>query len=159
MLNNSHQQLRHYISTVDANTLYFISNNEVHAVDIPTRQRERIASVPFVPTCLGAGHGWLCIGGYNKGQCAFINLRDAPPFGHAAVSASNAEVDELLPLDLDPHSRLLAQDQLRSDRHIPKRRAKIITKEIGQLIVNAIMVYKFNNKSVGLKDETVAILS
>ena len=137
--------------------LYFISNNEVHAIDLPTDQRERIASLSFVPTCLGAGHGWLCIGGYNKGQCAFIDLRDAPPFGRPI--RRTAEVDELLPLDLDPHSRILTQDQSRQDHRAGRRPAKVVTKDIGTLIVNAITVHKFVQKNKDIEEETVAILS
>ena len=112
-----------------------------------------------MPTCLGAGNGWLCIGGYNKGQCAFIDLRDAPPFGRPIRPTSSAEVDELLPLDLDPRSRLLTHDQLQEDRHPVRRQAKVITKEIGSLIVNAITVHRFDHKSKDLRDETVAVLS
>ena len=131
----------------------------MHAIDLLTNQRERIASVPFVPTCLGAGHGWICIGGYNKGQCTFIDLRDAPPFGRSIRSTPSAEVDELLPLDLDPHARLLAQRRSRPERATPRRRPKIITKGIGDLIVNAITIYKYVHKSIDVPDETVAILS
>ena len=156
---NSHPQLRHYISTVDEDTLYFISNNEVHAIDLPTDRRERITTVHFVPTCLGAGYGWICVGGYNKGQCVFIDLRDDPPFGRTVRSAVPAEVDELLPLDLDPHPRLLGHHQSRALRPATRRDEKKVNQDIGGLIVNAITIFKYVHKSIDVPDETVAVLA
>ena len=146
------------MSTVDSGNVYFISNNEVHALHIPTERRERIVSVGFVPTCLSAGYGWICVGGYNSGQCSFVDIRECPPFGKPTNASFPAEVDELLPLDLDPRSRMLAQETTRTD-HQSRRQPKVTTKEFGNDIINAITICKFQHKDPNLRSETIAVIS
>lgn len=146
------------MSTVDSGNVYFISNNEVHALHIATERRERIASVGFVPTCLSAGNGWICVGGFTNGQCAFVDIRDCPPFGKSVQPSFPAEVDELLPLDLDPRPRMLAQETTRTE-YQSRRRPKLISKEFGKDIINAITVCKFHHKDKDLRSESIAVIS
>ncbi|MCJ1397554.1 hypothetical protein MMC11_000748 [Xylographa trunciseda] len=159
-----HFQLKNFISTVDQDTIYFASRSQIYALHTVTRRRERIATLSLLPRCLGAGFGWLCVGGPDKGRCAFINIGDN--FSSAAASRQNArhtaEVDALLPLDLDPHSRILAQSFLGShndDPRLPWQRAKVEYHELGGDIVNSITVHCLHSGKEGIQDEIVAVIA
>lgn len=72
------------------------------------------------------------------------------------------EVDALLPLDLDPHSRILAQSYLESHEEqsrIPCHRAKVGYHELGGDIVNSITVHCLRSGKEGLQDEIVAVIA
>ncbi|MCJ1387352.1 hypothetical protein MMC18_000195 [Xylographa bjoerkii] len=159
-----HFQLKNFISTVDQDTIYFASRNQIYALHTVTRRRERIATLSLLPRCLGAGFGWLCVGGPDKGRCVFIHIGDS--FSSAAASRQNArhtaEVDALLPLDLDPHSRILAQSFLGShdnDPPLPWQRAKVEYHELGGDIVNSITVHCLRSGKEGIQDEVVAVIA
>jgi hypothetical protein len=81
-----HRQLRRVVSVTTANRVYYVSHFDVFVLDLETDRTTLLATVPFEPVCLAAGHGWICVGGDNKGNCAFIKLdsEDGPPacFGH-----------------------------------------------------------------------------
>ena len=122
----------------------------------------RIATLSFVPQCLGAAHGWICVGGLEDGNCAFINVGEHRPFPAASsLSARQAEVDALLPLDLDPHSRILAQGcfDRRADDFPRWRRPRVHYHEFGGLIVNAVTVHKLRSGKEDLIDEIVAVIA
>ena len=111
---------------------------------------------------MGVGYGWICVGGHNKGDCAFVDTRDSWPFSPEPVRPGNAEVDTLLPLDLDPHYRVLAERYL--DHGVGEdqqawRRPTIHTKEIGKEIINAITLHKLESERKTLHDEVVAVIS
>lgn len=158
-----HYQLRNFISTTDRDIVYFASECEIYALHTPSRRRERIATLSFKPQCLGAGHGWICVGGPEDGRCAFVEIGENQPFPSSTSlsTARNVEVDSLLPLDLDPQSRMLAPDFL--DRHAedrtPWRRPKVHYRDLGGLIVNAITVHKLSNSKDGMRDEVVAVVT
>lgn len=112
------------------------------------------------PQCLGAGHGWICVGGSENGRCAFINIGESTPFSN--LTARRSEVDALLPLDLDPDSRMHAQDLITRhglDAHPPSWRPKVTYHELGTLIVNSISVHKIVGDKSGIRDEIVAVLT
>ena len=154
--------MKHYISAIDEDILYVASINEVIAIHLPTRRRQRLATVPFEICCLGAGYGWICVGGQSTGQCAFIDVRERRPFSPQGDAARHAEVDSLLPLYLEPHSGTLAQDYISrgsGDRASSSRTAKVHKREIGNEIVNAITVHRIESQQKGYQDEEVAVLS
>ncbi|MCJ1378341.1 hypothetical protein MMC17_001438 [Xylographa soralifera] len=141
-----------------------MTTNQIYALHTVTRRRERIATLSWNPRCLGADFGWLCIGGHEKGRCAFINIGDN--FSAAAANRQNvrhtAEVDALLPLDLDPHSRILSQSFLGShdeDSRVPWQRAKVEYHEHGGNIVNSITVHCLQSGKEGIRDEIVAVIA
>ena len=72
-----------------------------------------------------------------------------------------SEVDALLPLDLDPESRMLARDFLHQ-HHIPtlssRRRPVVEDFELGKSIVNSIVIDRLKDKDGNLEDP-VAILT
>jgi len=128
-----------------------------------TRRRERIATVSLLPQCLGAGFGWICVGGTEKGRCAFIKLGTAPSSTTASQSAAthSAEVDARLPLDLDPESRILALSYLggHNERpYSPRAPARVEYHELGGLIVNSITVHKIKGDK-RQQDEIVAVVA
>ena len=159
-----HHQLKNFISTVDKNVIYFASSFEVYALHKETHKKELIASLSWKPQCLGAGYGWICVGGGDQGRCAFIDVREYPPFSNSSrLGQRHGEVDSLLPLDLDPESRLPAHDFLHRGVHTSavsgRRRPKIQLLEIGSLIVNSITVHRLIGKREGEQDEIIALLT
>ena len=113
---------------------------------------------------MGAGHGWICVGGNDKGRCAFLQIAESVPAGVAhGAGGRHTEVDALLPLDLDPESRMLAHEFLHRHAISPtgtvRRRPKVHIHELGGLIVNSITVHKLCSGKEGLQDEIVALLT
>ena len=102
--------------------------------------------------CLDAAHDWICVGGQNKGQCAFIGIRRAT--GTGAVSSLPLEVDDLIPLDLNPESRAVL------NRPHPRAPEYIIHEhEIGEDIVNSVVIHRLVGGKPDLEDQVVAIFT
>ncbi len=70
----AHHQLRHLISSAEKDLIYYISNRDVYVLDLATHQNSLIATVPFESRCLAADLGWVCVGGEQNGDCAFIKV-------------------------------------------------------------------------------------
>lgn len=163
-----HHQLKNFISTTKQNIIYYASQHEIYALHISTRKRELIARLPWKPQCLDAGHGWICVGGPDSGRCAFVNTREEGsngsgerPFQH------HAEVDALLPLELDPESRLLAHNFLRQRSQTyasamsaaSRGKVEVQVHEVGGSIVNSVTIHKLRSDREGFGDEIVAVLT
>ncbi|KAI9888108.1 MAG: hypothetical protein M1823_000043 [Watsoniomyces obsoletus] len=69
-----HPQLRCLIGLPTSDTIYYASDGDLVRLDLSPRRREVIASIPFSPHCLAAGHGWLCAGGRDNGQFAAVRI-------------------------------------------------------------------------------------
>ncbi|ETI20131.1 hypothetical protein G647_08165 [Cladophialophora carrionii CBS 160.54] len=83
----AHHQLRHLISSAERDLIYYVSFRDVYVLDLASHQNSLIATVPFDTRCLTAGLGWVCVGGEQNGDCAFIKVEkdehDRPIcFGH-----------------------------------------------------------------------------
>ncbi|KAI9729734.1 MAG: hypothetical protein M1834_006685 [Cirrosporium novae-zelandiae] len=159
---NRHNQLRHYISTAEPDCIYFATRDKIYSFHIPTRKRELVVSLPFEPRCLVAGFGWVGVGGTDNGLCAFVDISSGST-GNDQASSSAAEVDALLPIDLDPETRRQTLSIL-SERRSPlpsnRREPKIQIQEHGGHIVNSVTIHHFpGNNEKGLDDETVAVLT
>ena len=136
-----------------------MSSKQVYALHIPTGRQELLAALQFSPTCIASGYGWICLGGYDHGTVAFLDISKCWLFGLPSISSS-AEVDDLLPLDLDPHPQYLSQSQTRLNEPNPQRPSPIITrKAIGSAIVNGITVSRFVDSGCDIPNDTVAVLS
>lgn len=73
-----HHQLRHLVSTSEEARVYYASNHDVYSLELSGRQCTLVATLTFSIRSLVAGHGWVCVGGPEEGQCAFIKIaRDA----------------------------------------------------------------------------------
>ena len=119
-----------------------------------------IKSLPWKPFCLDAGHGWICVGGDEKGQCAFISI-DLGSAGRP-VSRSNYEVDDLLPLDLDPEYRHQRQEVRRSlswSPYVVPPKYELHLREFGGERVNSVTIHSLKNVGEGLRDETVVVIT
>lgn len=156
-----HHQLKNFISTSDPAIIYYASGNEVYALHKSTRKRELIASLQWTPQCLDAAHGWVCVGGPDGGQCAFIFVGDEGASGHGQPARSHSEVDALLPLDLDPESRMLDQHSYIGNRRptaARRRKPEVQYAEMGTSIVNSVTIYRLRSDPA-LLDETVVLVT
>ena len=116
-------------------------------------------SLSWEPKCFDAAFDWICAGADN-GQCAFIHV--ANDKGGQSWSGSRqhrAEVDELLPLDLDPTSRSLItrefQNQTPDNPNAAKHDLQYHT--LGGEIVNSVTIHKMQSVKKGFEDEMVVI--
>ena len=119
-----------------------------------------IKSLPWQPVCLDAGYGWICVGGRENGRCAFISISEGSD-GATTALRQHAEVDELLPLDLDPEYRRTFSDpsvllQWARPSHTSY---ELQTHELGADIVNSVTVHLLRSEKNGLEDEVVAVLA
>ena len=70
-----HHQLRHFISTTEEGRIYYVSKHDIYTLNLETQQRCLLATLPFEARCLAADLGWICVGGEEKGDCAFLKIR------------------------------------------------------------------------------------
>ena len=104
-------------------------------------------------------------GGQNDGRCAFVELAEAEPLRPRDPNAGlpPGEVDDLLPIDLDPDSRLMAYNGFRPleprlgsiRRHQRVKYHKFPNHEI----INSITLYQHVDEENGTKDEPLAIIA
>lgn len=124
------------------------------------RKKKLVKSLPWRPVCLDAGYGWICAGGRDNGQCAFISINEGSD--GPTASRQYAEVDELLPLDLDPEYRRTFSDPsalLQWARPSHGSSYELQTHELGAHIVNSITIHLLRSETNGLEDEVVAVLA
>lgn len=85
-------------------------------------------------------------------MCAFIDIsEEGSQGGDVRAARRHAEVDALLPLDLDVDSRLSAHDY--------SRQPEIRLHELGGSIVNSVTIVRLCSGKKGLQDETVVVLA
>lgn len=154
------------MSTKDSGFIYYASKCEIFALHTKSRKRESIAKLPWEPQCLDASYGWVCVGGPNNGQCAFVFVGEEQCEGQRGRESTfdhPVEVDALLPLDLNPESRLLAHSFLHRNQTISqitgRRKPEVQIHEVGGSIVNSVTVHRLLSDQKGLEDEIVAVLT
>ncbi|KAL8776661.1 MAG: hypothetical protein Q9213_008186, partial [Squamulea squamosa] len=160
-----HQQLKNFISTAEPDIIYYACEHEIYALHLSTRKREAIASLPWKVQCLDARHGWICVGGPDKGRCAFICINGQESGrSQGRLSRHEAEVDALLPLDLDPDSRTLTQSyfrRLRSSsppsRSKPEVQIHELAASIANAITNSVAIYRLQIDQKN--DEIVCVMT
>ncbi|KAL8817615.1 MAG: hypothetical protein Q9223_003585 [Gallowayella weberi] len=158
-----HQQLKNFISTADHDIIYYASERDIYALHLSTRKRESIASLPWPIQCLDARHGWICVGGPKNGRCAFISL-DAKETnnGQGRLFGQEDQVDALLPLDLDPDSRMQAHSyfrRLRASSSPSRRKPEVQILEIGSAIVNSVTIHRLRADQDSQNAEIVCVLT
>lgn len=105
------------------------------------------------------------MGGGREGRCAFISVGEENVDNERdrdTTSAHPLEVDALLPLDLDPGSRLLAHSFLQRSQtthNSGRRRPEVQIHEVGGSIVNSVTIHRLLSDQKGLEDEVVAVLT
>lgn len=70
----SHHQLRNFISTVYRGKIFYVNKYDVYILDLDSHQRTLLVTIPFEARCLAAAHGWVCVGGETRGDCAFVHI-------------------------------------------------------------------------------------
>lgn len=164
LISPRHHQLKNFISTTEQNIIYYASEHEIYALHLSSRKRELITSLPWKPQCLDAGQGWICVGGPENGRCAFIYLgeEEANDSGDRPLNR-HAEVDALLPIDLDPESRILAHSSLQRSQSFATpaspRKPESEIHEVGDSIVNSVTIHRLRSAQEGFDDEVVAVLT
>ncbi|KAL8952268.1 MAG: hypothetical protein Q9222_001799 [Ikaeria aurantiellina] len=158
-----HYQLKNFISTADDDIIYYASGHEVWALHLSTRKRESIATLPWKAQCLDARYGWICVGGPNNGCFASIDLNGKDSSGGQERSYRHeAEVDALLPLDLDPDSRMLAHGYFRDFRpsSSPSRRKPVLhVHETGGSIMNSVTINRLQRDRKGQDGDVVCVMT
>lgn len=162
-----HDQLKNFISTVEEDIIYYASEHDIYALHLSTRKRESIASLPWKPQCLDARYGWICVGGPANGHCAFICIGGKESSsGRGNAFRHEAEVDALLPLDLDPDSRMLAHSyfqRLRSTSSPSRSKPEVQIHELGPNTMNSIMnsvsIHRLQSGQSGQYEEIVCVMT
>ena len=160
---SQHHQLKNYLSAKNHDYLYYAADYDIYSIHLPTRKKTLVKSLKWKSYCLDAAYDWICVGGQHKGQCAFVHIsRDGDDGVESSVSTlQHAEVDDLLPLDLDPESRALPQGAssvLGVPLHRPPR-YELHEYKIGDDIVNSVVVQRLPAGREGLEDHIIAILT
>ncbi|KAI4245968.1 MAG: hypothetical protein L6R40_002184 [Gallowayella cf. fulva] len=149
--------------TADHDIIYYACEQEIYALHLSTRKRESIASLPWRVQCLDARYGWICVGGNDNGRCAFICVnREESNNGQSQSYRHEAEVDALLPLDLDPDSRILAHSyfrRLRASSPPSRGKPEVQIREVGGLIVNSVMIHRLRSDQENQEDEIVCVMT
>ena len=174
--------MKKHISTSDGNVIYYTSECSVWALNRWTAKKRLLASLECLPTCLDARYGWVCVGALDEGHCTFINVNAEANdvTDRRQHNYSESEVDALLPLDLDPESRLLATISGQSGaRPIPQhsslaglattqsaeargdiRRKPIVHRvQCGDDIVNSVTIYRLRTTRKDCQDEDVVVVT
>ena len=153
-------QLKNYISTADPNVIYYASTYEVYSLNVSSRKRTLIKSLPWKPFCLDAAHGWICVGGDENGQCAFISIDENAPGEN--TSQPQLEVDDLLPIDLDPEYRHIRHDPRRAPRWPGFCSGPIYElqyHDLGAERVNSVKIHLLADTDKGSGNEVVVVIS
>jgi hypothetical protein len=165
-LNAHHPQLRNLISAVDRDWLYYATNHEIYTLHIPSTQVAQLKTIPFLPRCLAAGLGWVCVGGESHGLCAIIQLNDQDRDEFLSVDAP-LPTDALKnsPKSSPPSVAAEANGSTLSNKvsvttPSPFRwRSGLRLEELGGDIVNSITIHRLSSHGVSKWDEPVALLS
>lgn len=155
---STHYQLKNFISTTNRDIIYYASEHDIYALHLTTRKRESIASLPWKPQCLDARYGWICVGGPANGGCAFVSLDGKEVIG----GSHEAEVDALLPLDLDPESRMLAHNyfqRLRASSPSSRSRPEVQIHDLGGSITNSVAIHRLQTGRKDQDNEIVCVMT
>ncbi|KAL9009513.1 MAG: hypothetical protein Q9173_005458 [Seirophora scorigena] len=159
----AHFNLKNFISTADPDLIHYASGHDIYALHLSTRKRESIASLPWKPQCLDARHGWVCVGGPDLGRCAFIYVGGKGSGDAQGRSFQHeADVDALLPLDLDPDSRMLAHSYFQRVRASPppsRSKPEVQIHELGGQIMNSVTIHRLPSYQKGVEDEIVCAMA
>jgi hypothetical protein len=147
---NSHPQLRHYISTADPDRIYLIANDTICLIYISSQKWERLAEIPFQPMCLAAGYGWVGVGGSDHGECAFIRIagHSSHPHGTDTSSLHEPEMSHILPIDLEPDTRIRPswisnEETGRPTASSRRQPSEVQLLKFGGSIVNSVTIHRF----------------
>ncbi|KAI4229203.1 MAG: hypothetical protein L6R36_001052 [Xanthoria steineri] len=162
-----HPQLKNFISTADHDIIYYACENDIYALHLSAGKREAIATLPWKIQCLDARYGWICVGGPDKGRCAFICIgRQESSSSRSSFSAHGADVDALLPLELDLESRTSNQSYSRRPRASSPPRPSKPEIQIHELaastqnsITNSVAIHRLRTDQKSQDDDIVCVIT
>lgn len=159
LMHNRHHQLRHFISTSYRDLIYYASEKRIYALHLSLQRKELIASLHWKPQCLDARHGWICVGGRERGRFAYIDIgaeeldKEEPLEHHQqsnAVSSWELEHRE----QLFGHS---AEEQNQSIvAVVARKKPEIHFQEFGGEIVNSVTIHRLRIRG---KHDVVAVIT
>lgn len=97
------------------------------------------------------------MGGDENGQCAFISIVENGAGGTAVQS--HAEVDDLLPVGLDPGYRQIRHDIRRTPQWPVGPKYELQHHELGGERVNSVKIHLLRSPQKALVDEVVAVMA
>ena len=146
-----HHQLRHFISTVEQDWIYYAENHDIYSVHIPSQRRILLVTIPFIPRCLSARLGWICVGGESHGDVAFVRVGDADVEGRPQVEAA-------LPVGRPTPSKRPPPPRPGDAGYGTSACPEMIVQELGGDIVNAVTVHELANKGTSGRNESVVVI-
>lgn len=146
-----HPQLRHFISTVDQDWIYFASSYDIYSVHIPSQRKSLLVTLPFSPRCLASGLGWICVGGEQNGDSAFIQLNKKESETWFRIHPSS-------PTDATRGATRKTLAGLGQNEGGQHSYPELVLNELGGDIVNSITLHELSNKGRSDWDEPVALL-
>lgn len=103
------------------------------------------------------------MGGQSNGRCAFVSINGKESIGgRGSFSRHEAEVDALLPLDLDPESRMLAHSyfqRLRASSPSSQSKPEVQIHELGGSIMNSVVIHRLQSDQKDQDDEIVCVMT
>ena len=146
-----HPQLRHFISTVDQDWIYFASSYDVYALHLPSQRKSLLVTLPFLPRCLVAGLGWICLGGEQNGDSAFIRL-------NKEKAETRSQGHPVSPPDSPRRTARKILPGLGQNDTGSSSCPELLLRELGSKIVNSITLHELSNHGRSAWDEPVALL-
>ena len=128
---------------MDKDWIYYASRSDLCALHLPSQRKLLVKTLPFEPRCLAAGLGWICAGGEQNGEVAFVRLIDEE---HDSRFQPGSAADGL------PDSGLFRMLDGEKSRH------GWVHKFFGGEIVNSITLHELSNVGRSLWNEPVALL-
>lgn len=154
-----HHQLRHFISTSYRNLIYFASEKRIYALHLSLQRKELIASLHWKPQCLDARHGWICVGGLERGRFAYIDIGDEE-LDKEETLEHHQQHDALSPMALEHQARPFshrAEEQNQSVlASVARRKPEIHFQEFGGEIVNSVTIHRLR---IGGRNDVVAVIT
>lgn len=159
LMQTRHHQLRHFISTSYRNLIYYASEKRIYALHLSLRRKELIASLHWEPQCLDARHGWICVGGLERGRFAYIDIGDEE-LDKEQTLEHHRQPNATSSLVLDHREQLFghrAEEQNQSIlAAITRRKPEIHFQEFGGEIVNSVTIHRLR---IGGRNDVVAVIT
>lgn len=139
--------------------IYFASEKRIYALHLSLQRKELIASLQWKPQCLDARHGWICVGGLERGRIAYIDIGD-DEIDKEVTLDHHRQQDALSPMALEHRARLFshrAEEQNQSNlASAPRRKPEIHFQEFGGEIVNSVTIHRLR---IGGRSDVVAVIT
>lgn len=139
--------------------IYFASEKRIYALHLSLQRKELIASLHWYPQCLDARHGWICVGGSERGRIAYIDIGDEE-LDKEETLEHHRQHDALSPTAHEHRVRTFshrAEEQNQSIlASVARRKREIHFQEFGGDIVNSVTIHRLR---IGARNDVVAVIT